>query len=184
MKIVPQSINDVILIESEFHFDQRGHFFESYRENFLSEALNYKIRFIQENFSKSSKAVLRGLHYQLEPYAQTKLIRVIEGRILDVAVDIRKSSKTFGKHVAIELSDCMNNQLLIPKGFAHGFLTLTDSANVIYKVDNYYAPDYDKGIAFDDKYLGIDWKIPKKNIHLSESDRNLPTIENSNDLFE
>ena len=184
MKIIQQAISDVFLIEPIFHIDDRGYFFESYREGLINNILSYEINFIQENVSKSSKGVLRGLHYQLEPYAQTKLIRVIEGKVLDVAVDIRKSSKTFGHHVAVELSADSNKQLLIPKGFAHGFITLSNTATLMYKVDNYFAPEYDRGIAFDDINLGIDWKISKKSIHLSDSDKKHSSFEKTLDLFD
>ena len=184
MKIVQQAISDVFLIEPKFHIDDRGYFFESYREDLINNILSYEINFIQENVSKSSKGVLRGLHYQLEPYAQTKLIRVIEGKVLDVAVDIRKSSKTFGHHVAVELSADSNKQLLIPKGFAHGFITLSNTSTLMYKVDNYFAPEYDRGIAFDDINLGIDWKISKKSINLSDSDKKHSSFKKTLDLFD
>jgi dTDP-4-dehydrorhamnose 3,5-epimerase len=184
LRISSQSIGDIFLIEPEFHFDDRGYFFESYREDLINNILNYEVNFIQENISKSSKGVLRGLHYQLEPFAQTKLIRVIEGKVLDVVVDIRKSSKTFGHHVALELSKDSNKQLLVPKGFAHGFLALSNTATMMYKVDNYFAPEYERGIAFDDINLGIDWKISKKSINLSDSDKTYSPLEKTLDLFD
>ena len=184
MRISPQSIEDIFLIEPKFHMDDRGYFFESYREDSINNILNYEVNFIQENVSKSRIGVLRGLHYQLEPFAQTKLIRVIEGQVLDVVDDIRKSSKTFGHHVALELSQDSNKQLLVPKGFAHGFVTLSNTATVMYKVDNYFAPGYERGIAFDDKNLGIDWKISKKSINLSDSDKKYSILEKTFDLFD
>jgi dTDP-4-dehydrorhamnose 3,5-epimerase len=184
LRISSQSIGDIFLIEPEFHFDDRGYFFESYREDLINNILNYEVNFIQENISKSSKGVLRGLHYQLEPFAQTKLIRVIEGKVLDVVVDIRKSSKTFGHHVALELSKDSNKQLLVPKGFAHGFVALSNTATILYKVDNYFAPEYERGIAFDDINLGIDWKISKKSINLSDSDKTYSPLEKTLDLFD
>lgn len=184
MRISPLSIRDIFLIEPKLHIDDRGYFFESYREDSITNLLKYEVNFIQENVSKSSKGVLRGLHYQLEPFAQTKLIRVIEGKVLDVVVDIRKSSKTFGHHVALELSSDSNKQLLVPKGFAHGFVTLSNNAILMYKVDNYFAPEYERGIAFDDINLGIDWKISKKFINLSMSDKKHSSLEKTLELFD
>ena len=159
LKFTPQSITDVILIEPTVHRDDRGYFVETFRQDLFEKALGYQVNFIQDNESKSSKGVLRGLHYQLEPYSQAKLLRVIEGSVLDVVVDIRKSSPTFGQHVAVELTEKNKHQLFVPHGFAHGFVVLSDSATFAYKVDNYYAPEHDRGIAFDDSKLGIDWKF-------------------------
>jgi len=176
MKFTPQSITDVILIEPTVHDDGRGYFMESFRQDAFESAIGYQVNFIQDNESKSNKGVLRGLHYQLPPYAQAKLVRVIEGSVLDVAVDIRKSSPTFGKHVAVELTGDNKHQLFVPHGFAHGFVVLSDSATFAYKVDNYYAPEYDQGIVFNDKQLSIDWKLPNKILQLSEKDWNLPPL--------
>ena len=139
MKFIPQSIADVILIEPTMHGDDRGYFIETFRQDLLEEAIGYQVNFVQDNESKSTKGVLRGLHYQLPPYTQAKLVRVIEGNVLDVAVDIRKSSPTFGQHVAVELTAESKHQLFIPHGFAHGFVTLSKTAIFSYKVDNYYA---------------------------------------------
>lgn len=176
MKFSQQSIKDVLLIEPTVHGDGRGYFMEIFRNDALENAIGYKINFIQDNESKSTKGVLRGLHYQLPPYTQAKLVRVIEGSVLDVAVDIRKSSHTFGKHIAVELTGDNKRQLFIPRGFAHGFVVLSDSATFTYKVDNYYAQEYDQGIAFDDKHLSINWNLPRKSLQLSEKDLNLPLL--------
>ena len=146
--------------------------------------LRYKINFCQDNESKSSKGVLRGLHYQLPPHAQTKLVRVISGRVLDVAVDIRKNSPTFGKYVAVELSGENKKQLLVPRGFAHGFVVLEDDTIFAYKVDNYYSPECDRGIAFDDKNLNIDWILNHNELNLSAKDTKQPKLNETNDLFE
>ena len=154
-------------------------------EKTLPEAfLGFKLNFGQDNESKSSRGVLRGLHYQLPPHAQSKLVRVIQGRVLDVAVDIRKNSPTFGQHVAVELSADNKKQLLVPRGFAHGFVVLEDDTIFAYKVDNYYSPQCDRGIAFDDPALNIDWILKKEELNLSAKDKVQPLLENTNDLFE
>ena len=184
MKFIPQSIPDVFLIKPTVHDDDRGYFFETFRQDLFEDAIGYKINFVQDNESKSLKGVLRGLHYQLSPYAQAKLVRVIEGSVLDVAVDIRKSSPTFGQHVAVELTAENKHQLFVPHGFAHGFVVLSDSATFAYKVDNCYAPEHDRGIAFNDKDLAIDWQLPIDILQLSDKDKNQPTLANSKDLFE
>lgn len=184
MKFIPQSIEDVILIEPKIHRDDRGYFVETFRQNLFEEAIGYKVNFIQDNESKSAKGVLRGLHYQIPPYTQAKLVRVIEGRVLDVAVDIRKSSPTFGQHVSKELQAQNNHQLFVPHGFAHGFIVLSDSATFAYKVDNYYSPEHDRGIAFNDARLKIDWQISAEELQLSDKDKNLPFLKNTRDLFE
>ncbi|HIF35600.1 MAG TPA: dTDP-4-dehydrorhamnose 3,5-epimerase, partial [Candidatus Thioglobus sp.] len=160
MKFTPQTIPDVILIEPSIHGDNRGYFVETFRQDLFEEATGYKVNFIQDNESKSTKGVLRGLHYQLPPYTQAKLVRVIKGSVLDIAVDIRRSSPTFGQYVAVKLTEENKYQLFVPHGFAHGFVVLSDSATFTYKVDNYYAPKHDRGIAFNDKDLAIDWQLP------------------------
>ncbi|HIE77632.1 MAG TPA: dTDP-4-dehydrorhamnose 3,5-epimerase, partial [Candidatus Thioglobus sp.] len=176
MKFIPQSIPDVILIQPEIHGDSRGYFVETFRQDELEQAIGRKINFIQDNESKSSKGVLRGLHFQIPPFAQSKLVRVMNGKVLDVAVDIRKNSPTFGKYVAIELNDDNKHQLFIPRGFAHGFVVLSDSAIFSYRVDNYYSPEHERGLAFDDKGLGIDWLVPVEQLNLAEKDKNNPTL--------
>jgi len=184
LKFIPQSIEDVILIESTSHGDDRGYFEETFRQDLFEEAIGYKVNFVQDNESKSLKGVLRGLHYQLPPYTQAKLVRVIEGNVLDIAVDLRKSSSTFGQYVSVELTAQNRHQLFVPHGFAHGFVVLSDSATFAYKVDNYYAPEYDRGIAFDDDQIKIDWQSPAEELQLSDKDKNHPSLANSNDLFE
>jgi dTDP-4-dehydrorhamnose 3,5-epimerase len=184
LKFTPQSISDVVLIEPTVHGDNRGYFIETFRQDLFEGALGYQVNFIQDNESKSTKGVLRGLHYQLPPYTQAKLVRVIEGSVLDVAVDIRKSSPTFGQHVAVELTAENKHQLFVPHGFAHGFVVLSDSATFAYKVDNYYAPDHDRGIVFNDQDLAIDWQLPLEILQLSDKDKAHPTLANAKDLFE
>ncbi len=184
MKFTRTEITDVVIVEPVVHGDERGYFMETFREDKLSEFLGYKIGFCQDNESKSSYGVLRGLHYQLPPYAQTKLVRVIQGRVLDVAVDIRKNSPTFGQHVAVELSAENKRQLLVPRGFAHGFVVLEDDTIFAYKVDSYYSPECDKGIAFDDPDIAIDWKVPFSDLKLSAKDRIQPKLHETDALFE
>ena len=184
MKFIPQSIADVILIEPAIHGDDRGYFVETFRQDLFEEAIGYKVNFVQDNESKSAKGVLRGLHYQLPPYTQAKLVRVIEGSVLDVAVDIRKSSPTFGQHVAVELTANNKHQLFVPHGFAHGFVVLSDSSTFAYKADNYYTPEYDRGIAFDDSELAIDWQLLAEELQLSDKDKSHPSLANARDLFE
>ena len=187
MTFTRTAIPDVVIIEPKVHGDSRGYFVETFRQDKLEEFLGYKINFCQDNESKSSKGVLRGLHYQLPPHAQTKLVRVISGRVLDVAVDIRKNSPTFGKYVAVELSGENKKQLLIPRGFAHGFVVLEDDTVFAYKVDNYYSPQCDRGIAFDDKNLNIDWILNHNELNLSAKDTKQPKlfdIKDDKEIFE
>jgi dTDP-4-dehydrorhamnose 3,5-epimerase len=184
MQFIRTEIADVVIVEPKVHGDARGYFIETFRADKLEEFLGYKINFCQDNESKSSRGVLRGLHYQLAPAAQTKLVRVIQGRVLDVAVDIRKGSPTFGRHVAVELSAENKRQLLVPRGFAHGFVVLEDDTIFAYKVDNYYSPENDRGVAFDDEAFGIDWLVPHAELNLSEKDRVQPKLSETNDLFE
>jgi dTDP-4-dehydrorhamnose 3,5-epimerase len=146
--------------------------------------LGYHVQFVQDNESKSSKGVLRGLHFQLAPHAQSKLVRVIEGRVLDVAVDIRKGSPTFGQHVAVELSGENKQQLFVPRGFAHGFVVLSDTATFAYKVDNYYSPECDRGLAFDDACLAVDWQLERDQLLLSDKDTKQPLLSELEDCFE
>jgi len=176
MQFIRTAIPDVVIIEPKVHGDARGYFVETFRADKLEEFLGYKINFCQDNESKSSKGVLRGLHYQLSPFSQTKLVRVIQGRVLDVAVDIRKGSPTFGQHVSIELSSENKKQLLVPRGFAHGFVVLEDDTVFAYKVDNYYSPECDCGIAFNDKAIGVDWKLNTSELKLSDKDTKQPLL--------
>ncbi len=179
MNFIRCEIEDVVIIEPKVFGDSRGYFSETYRKDLLEDFLGYRVDFCQDNESKSSKGVLRGLHYQLPPFAQTKLVRVISGRVLDVAVDIRKNSSTFGKYVAIELSDENKRELFIPRGFAHGFVVLSDEAIFSYKVDNYYSPKNDRGIAYDDPDIGVDWILPKEDLILSEKDEKQPPLDDA-----
>ena len=184
MQFTRTDISDVIIIEPKVHGDSRGYFVETFRADKLEEFLGYKLNFGQDNESKSSKGVLRGLHYQLAPHAQTKLVRVISGRVLDVAVDIRRNSPTFGQHVAVELTADNKRQLLVPRGFAHGFVVLEDDTIFAYKVDNYYSPECDRGIAFNDPALNIDWILKTEELKLSDKDTKQPKLNETNDLFE
>jgi len=184
MNFIRTEIPDIIICEPIIHGDERGYFVETFRQDKLEEFLGYSINFCQDNESKSSRGVLRGLHYQLHPAAQTKLVRVMQGSVLDVAVDIRKGSPTFGKHVAVELSSTNKKQLLVPRGFAHGFVVLEDDTIFAYKVDNYYSPENDRGIAFNDSSLEINWKIPHDELKLSKKDTLQPKLHEANDLFE
>jgi len=184
VEFIPQSIPEVLVIEPKVHGDERGYFIETFRQDEFEDALGYKVNFIQDNESKSSKGVLRGLHFQLPPHAQSKLVRVIEGAVLDVAVDIRKGSPSFGQHVAVELSDDNKKQMFIPRGFAHGFVVLTDTATFAYKVDKYYSPECDRGLAFDDIDLNIDWQLTKQQLLLSDKDTQQPTLAVLTDCFD
>ena len=176
MKFSRTEIPDIIIVEPHVFKDDRGYFFESFKQNELNEFLGYDVIFCQDNESKSTYGVLRGLHYQIPPYAQSKLVRVVKGRVLDVAVDIRIGSPTFGKHVAIELSEENKKQLFIPQGFAHGFVVLTKTAVFSYKVDNYYDLNSDRGIAYNDPNLKIDWKINVEDLKISDKDSKHPLL--------
>jgi dTDP-4-dehydrorhamnose 3,5-epimerase len=184
VKFTHQLIEDVILIKPNKHGDDRGYFAETFRKDLFEEFIGCEVNFLQDNESKSSKGVLRGLHYQMPPHAQAKLVRVIEGSVLDIAVDIRKSSPTFGQHVSAKLTAKNQHQLFVPHGFAHGFVVLSDSATFCYKVDNYYAPEHDRGIAFDDDQLRIDWLLLKEELKLSDKDKFHPSLVDAKDLFE
>ena len=184
MEFVPQAVNGVLVIEPKILGDERGYFVETFRQGKLEAALGYKVNFIQDNESKSSKGVLRGLHFQLAPYAQSKLVRVIEGAVLDVAVDIREGSPSFGQHVAVELSGFNKKQMFVPRGFAHGFVVLTDTATFAYKVDNYYSPECDRGLAFDDADLNIDWQLTKEQLLLSAKDTQQPRLVELTQFFD
>jgi len=184
MNFIRANIPEVIICEPTVHGDHRGYFVETFRKDKLEEFVGYKIEFCQDNESKSSYGVLRGLHYQLPPFAQTKLVRAIKGQVLDVVVDIRKGSLTFGKHVAVELSGENRRQLLIPRGFAHGFVVLSNEAILTYKVDSYYSPECDRGIAFDDADIGVDWQIEHPKLQLSDKDRKQPLLKDAGELFQ
>lgn len=169
MEVIKTAIDGVVIIEPKVFKDQRGYFFESFSQREF-EAKVRKINFVQDNESMSSYGVMRGLHFQRPPYTQSKLVRCVKGKVLDVAVDIRKGSPTYGQHVAVELSEDNHRQFFVPRGFAHGFAVLSDTAVFQYKCDNFYAPQADGGISIKDESLGIDWKIPTDMVILSEKD--------------
>ena len=180
MKISKTFIKDLLVVEPQLFNDDRGFFYESYNKKNLDKII--KIAFVQDNESKSNKGVVRGLHFQLPPFEQTKLVRCVSGKILDVAVDLRINSKTYGKFFSVELSSENNNQLFVPKGFAHGFQVLSETAIVNYKVDNFYNPKYDSGIIWNDKDLSIDWNIDLKPI-ISSKDLKLKSFKNLKSPF-
>ena len=184
MEFIKTAIPDVILIKPNIFGDERGYFVETFRSDLFAQQSGIKTTFIQDNESRSSHGVLRGLHYQLPPYSQSKLVRVIEGKVLDVAVDIRQGSATFGQHVSVELSAENKHQLFVPRGFAHAFVVLSETAIFAYKVDNYYSPECDRGIRFDDPDLGIDWLIDPQSLQLSDKDKVQPLLKETNDLFD
>ena len=182
MKVLPTPLPDLFIIEPTVFADNRGFFYESYNAKKMQEA-GQDYNFIQDNHSKSSYGVLRGLHYQNNPSAQTKLVRVTQGKVLDVVVDIRKGSPTFLQHFSLELSDENKLQLLIPRGFAHGFVVLSETCEFLYKCDNYYDNASEGGISYNDPALNIDWRIPQQDIILSEKDMQNPVAENANFNF-
>lgn len=176
MEIIKTSIKGLVVIQPKIFGDKRGYFMESYKESFIKE--NFPdIHFIQDNESRSSYGVLRGLHFQKPPFEQTKLVRVIEGEVFDVAVDLRKDSPTYGKWESFLLSGINKKQLLIPKGFAHGYIVLSENATFAYKVDNPYKPEYDSGIIYNDPSLEIDWLVKENDIITSEKDRMLKNFK-------
>mgnify|MGYP003384810007 CR=1 FL=1 len=183
MKFVKQCIPDIIVIEPSLHGDTRGYFMETFRQDLFEAAVGHTVNFVQDNESKSSKGVLRGLHFQLAPHAQSKLVRVIEGSVLDVAVDIRIGSPYFGRYVTVELTAENNKQLFIPRGFAHGFVVLSETATFSYKVDNYYSPESDRGIAFDDPLLNINWRLSNEQLVLSDKDTKQPNLTQLPECF-
>jgi len=173
MKFVNTPIEGLVIIEPTVFEDDRGYFLESYNKKKFEKAIG-KISFVQDNESKSSRGVLRGLHFQKPPFAQAKLVRCIKGKVLDVAVDIREGSDTYGEHVTVELTGENKKQVFIPRGFAHGFLVLSESAIFAYKVDNSYAPTHDVGIRWDDSLLNIQWGVSESEVLVSEKDAKLP----------
>ncbi len=183
MEFIRTEIPDVILCKPKILNDERGYFFESFKKELFEDFIGNQINFIQDNEAKSTRGVLRGLHYQLPPFAQAKLVRVVKGCVLDIAVDIRKNSPTFGQYEAVELSEENKLQLYIPKGFAHGYVVLSDEAIFCYKVDNYYHKPSERGILFNDASLKIDWKLPREEAVISEKDKQQPLFKNA-DLFE
>ncbi|MDB9922542.1 dTDP-4-dehydrorhamnose 3,5-epimerase [Polaribacter sp.] len=182
MKFIKTEIQDLYVMEPSVFEDERGYFLESFNLEKFQENIG-PLKFVQDNESWSSKGVLRGLHFQKPPFNQAKLVRCIEGRVLDVTVDIRKGSHTYGKHVAIELSGENKKQVFVPKGFAHGFSVLSKTAVISYKVDNRYAPEHDAGIRFDDEALKIDWGLAQEEVQLSEKDKDLPSFKDLDSPF-
>ena len=183
MDIIKTAIDGVVIIEPRLFKDERGYFFESFSQKEFEEKV-CKTVFVQDNESKSSYGVLRGLHFQKPPFAQSKLVRVVRGAVLDVAVDIRKGSPTFGKHVAVESTAENHRQFFIPRGFAHGFSVLSQEVVFQYKCDNYYAPQSEGALAWDDPDLGIDWRIPAAEIVLSKKDKAHPRLKDADGVFD
>lgn len=184
MGVIKTELDGVLIIEPKVFGDERGYFFESYNEERFREETGLDITFVQDNESKSSYGVLRGLHFQKVPHTQGKLVRVVSGRVLDVSVDIRRGSPTFGKHVAVELSGENHRQVYIPRGFAHGFVVLSREAIFQYKCDSLYAPQSEGAIAWNDPQLGIDWRLPLEDLVLSEKDKNHPMLADADELFD
>lgn len=178
MNVIQTSIPEVLIIEPKVFYDNRGYFMESFSERVFEEKV-FHTRFVQDNESKSDYGILRGLHYQLPPFAQSKLVRVLSGRVLDVAVDIRVGSPTFGKYVWAELTEANKLMMFIPRGFAHGFIVLSDNCIFQYKCDNYYSPEHEGTIRWDDASINIDWRIPETDILLSEKDKKHPSLMNA-----
>lgn len=183
MNIIKTEIEGVVILEPIVFKDDRGYFMESFSKKFF-DAEVCKTEFVQDNESKSSYGVLRGLHFQKPPYAQSKLVRVVKGSVLDVAVDIRKGSPTFGQHVAVELTEDNKCQFFVPRGFAHGFVVLSEEVIFQYKCDNFYAPQHEGAIAWNDPALNIDWTIADDKIILSEKDKNHPVLSDAEWLFD
>lgn len=183
MELIETSIKGVVLLQPRLFGDDRGYFFESYSQRDFENQV-CKTTFVQDNESKSCYGVLRGLHFQKPPYAQSKLVRVVKGKVLDVAVDIRKGSPTFGKHVSVELSGENKRQFFIPRGFAHGFAVLSEEAVFQYKCDNFYAPECEGALAWNDPDLEIDWQLPAEKVILSEKDRHHGRLKDAEWLFD
>lgn len=183
MKVIKTDIEGVVILQPDVFGDKRGYFMESWSQPRFDEAVR-PIRFVQDNESKSRYGVLRGLHYQKGRYSQSKLVRVVKGQVLDVAVDIRRGSPTFGRYVAVELTEDNHYQLFVPRGFAHGFSVLSQEAIFEYKCDNLYAPEQEGAIAWNDPAIGIDWKLPAEDVILSAKDAAHPTLAEATDLFD
>ena len=183
MNVIKTAIEGVVIIEPRLFKDARGYFFESFSQREFDEKVGH-IEFVQDNESMSSYGVMRGLHFQRPPFTQSKLVRCVKGRVLDVAVDIRKGSPTYGKHVAVELTEDNHRQFFIPKGFAHGFAVLSETAVFQYKCDKFYHPEADGGISILDESLGIDWRIPTEHANLSEKDTKHEVLKDFESPFE
>lgn len=183
MNVIKTDIEGVVIIEPTVFGDERGYFFESWSQREFDEKVR-RVRFVQDNESRSRYGVVRGLHFQTGEHAQSKLVRVVEGRVLDVAVDVRRGSPTFGRHVAVELSADNKRQMFVPRGFAHGFAVLSATALFQYKCDNLYAPHAEGSVLWNDPAIGIDWRIPAESVLLSEKDRHHPTLAGAKELFD
>ena len=179
MKATETELKGCFILEPEIYEDSRGYFFEPFNHNRFCEAIGKQVDFVQDNQSFSKKGVIRALHYQVGEHAQAKLVRVLQGKVLDVAVDLREGSETFGQHVSVELSSENRKQIFIPKGFAHGFAVLSDSAEFFYKCDNYYNAGSEGGIIYNDRDLEIDWKLSETEVILSQKDATLPTLKDA-----
>jgi dTDP-4-dehydrorhamnose 3,5-epimerase len=179
MNFIPTKLEGCFVIEPKIFNDERGYFLESFNENTFQKGIGQPVHFVQDNQSYSSKGVLRGLHYQTGEHAQAKLVRVLQGEVLDVVVDIRPDSKTYGESFSVVLSGENQKQFFIPRGFAHGFLVLSDTATFFYKCDNFYNKESEGGIIYNDKSLNIDWQFSNAELLISEKDAILPTIENA-----
>lgn len=182
MNIIKTEIDGLVIIEPRIFRDQRGYFFEAFSEREFADKVA-PVKFVQDNESRSSYGVVRGLHFQRPPFDQAKLVRVVKGRVLDVAVDLRKGSPTYGRYESVELSEDNHRQLFIPRGFAHGFSVLSDEVIFQYKCDNYYAPQSEGAVIWDDPDLAIDWKIPAQDVLLSDKDRRHPRLADLGDVF-
>lgn len=183
MKVTETKLKGCFVLEPKVIGDERGYFMESFNENTFHDAVGQKIHFVQDNQSYSKKGVLRGLHYQTGHHAQAKLVRVIKGQVLDVAVDIRPNSETFGQYEAVVLSEQNQKQLFVPRGFAHGFLVLSDDTIFFYKCDNFYNKESEGGIIYNDKQIDIDWQFPVNDLLISEKDQNLPTLKDAKKIW-
>lgn len=176
MIVKETALDGCYIIEPTIHKDDRGYFYESFHQEKFEQAIKEKINFVQDNQSRSARGVLRGIHFQKGEFAQAKLVRVLQGEVLDVVVDLRKDSKTFGQHETVLLSGTNKKQLFVPRGFAHGFITLSEISEFAYKCDNYYHKESESGIIYNDSTLNIDWQIPKTQIIVSEKDQELPSF--------
>lgn len=179
MTIIPTSIDDCFILEPRVFKDERGYFFETFNQHIFNKATGLNVKFVQDNESFSSKGVLRGLHYQIGEFTQAKLVRVVKGSVLDVAVDIRKGSKTYGEHISVELSETNKRQLFVPRGFAHGFVVLSETAIFSYKCDSFYDKASERGIIYNDPNLNIDWQLSENELIISEKDLILPKLDNA-----
>ncbi|MBO5902115.1 MAG: dTDP-4-dehydrorhamnose 3,5-epimerase [Alistipes sp.] len=184
MRVINTDIEGVLIIEPQVFGDERGYFFESYNEERFRAKTGIDVHFVQDNESRSKYGVVRGFHFQRPPHAQAKLVRVVRGRVVDVAVDIRTGSPTYGKYVAVELSEDNHRQLFLPRGMAHGFVVKSDEAIFQYKCDNYYHPESEGAIAWNDPTIGMDWGVAEADIILSDKDRRNPTLAELGEIFE